>query len=608
MRLSQFRITNFRNIIDSGWIKATDVTAIVGQNEAGKSNLFEALYCLHYYVETQYNPDEDWPVDDWKGKKNAKGKPVAQAYFRFGEGEAEALFEFASEAPTDDEGNALEATISTPPEGLRLFARRDYGGVTDFFLHDLDGNVIAAEDFGLSADKVSEWASDGVPRFVLIQDYEFSGAQVELNELKARLDAVGGQSHELSTDDQTILIVLDLAEIDLDDFVEKGGSAEGRTLRQFDKRAASAYLTKQFQKLWKQKKVKFDIDVDGPTLNIFAEDEAIGFPVRLNRRSTGFRWYVSFAWKFTHASEGDFKNCTLLLEEPGIHLHYSGQRDLLEVFEGLSDTNTVMYTTHLSSMVDQANPERVRIIETDRGHHLRVTHGVVSSQSAPMAVIESALGLTPDLSGMLGNRKVLIVEGGTDALILSKLSGLLIKGNRTGLSDHVYMWPAQTSTKAPMYAAFAIGQRWDAGVLLDTDEAGHQAHEKIKEMNLKGYADETGHEFRVLMLGMAAGVKKTDVAIEDLFPDEWFLDCVNRAYGLALKLEDLPEDGSTLIAKRVETALKKCQGRELKKKDVITEMLKDFDSWTKVSDLPKGTAGNAENLFKKINAAFDLEI
>ncbi|PUB83983.1 MAG: hypothetical protein DBP02_10130 [gamma proteobacterium symbiont of Ctena orbiculata] len=606
MRLEEFCVSNYRNIIDSRWIKTTDVTAIVGQNEAGKSNLFEALYCLHPFVETQYNPDEDWPVDDWKGKKNANGKSVSQAYFEFSEGEAEALFKFATDLATDDDGSDLEAVITKPPDGLRLFACRSYGGHTNFDLHDREGNAIAVADLGLSKDKVSEWAVEHVPRFVLIQDYEFSGTQVELNELKNRLDAVGGKRHELSTDDQTILIVLDLAEIDLDDFVEKGSSAEGRTLRQFDKRAASVYLTQQFQKLWKQKKVKFDIDVDGPTLNIFAEDEVIGFPVRLNRRSTGFRWYVSFAWKFTHASEGDFENCTLLLEEPGIHLHYSGQRDLLGVFEDLSDTNTVMYTTHLSSMVDQANPERVRIIETDSDHHLRVTHGVVSSQSAPMAVIESALGLTPDLSGMLGNRKVLIVEGGTDALILSKLSGLLTKSGRVGMSDHIYMWPAQTSTKAPMYAAFAIGQRWDAGVLLDTDDAGHQAHEKIKDMNLKDYSDETEHEFRVFMLGETAGVKKTDVAIEDLFPDEWFLECVNHAYGLALKLEDLPKDGSTLIAKRVEIALKQHQGRDLKKKDVVVEMLKEFDTWTTISDLPTDTADNAERLFKKVNDAFGV--
>jgi predicted ATP-dependent endonuclease of OLD family len=212
-----------------------------------------------------------------------------------------------------------------------------------------------------------------------------------------------------------------------------------------------------------------------------------------------------------------------------------------------------------------------------------------------MAVIESALGLTSDLSGMLGNRKVLIVEGGTDALILSKLSGLLTKSQKVGLSDHIYMWPAQTSTKAPMYAAFALGQRWDAGVLLDTDDAGHKAHEKIKEMDLQAYADETGHEFRVLMLADASGVKKTDVAIEDLF-----------AYGLAIRLEELPEDGSTLIAKRVEIAMKQRQGRDLKKKDVLTEMLKDFDTWQAVDDLPEGTSANAEKLFRKINTAFGV--
>ncbi len=612
MRLTRFRISNYRNVIDSGWIETTKVTAFVGQNEAGKSNLFEGLYGLNSYVDTNYDPDEDWPVDDWKGKKNSKGSIVSQGYFAFEDEEAEALFEYADDRPiepeNDEEAEEVPAA-ATPPDGIQLYARRKYGYKTEFFLANEAGELVDLGDLNLSQDKITEWAEECVPRFVLIQDYEFSGAQVELNELKSRRDNAGGaaQVHKLSIDDQTILIVLDLAEIELDDFVAKAQSAEGRTLRQFDKRAASAYLTQQFQALWKQKKVKFEIDVDGPTLNIFAEDEAIGFPVRLNRRSTGFRWYVSFAWKFTHASKGDFQDCVLLLEEPGIHLHHSGQQDLLRVFEDLSATNTVLYTTHLSSMVDKANPERVRIVETDADHHLKVRHGVVSSQSAPMAVIESALGLTSDLSGMLGNRKVLIVEGGTDALILSKLSGLLTTAGKVGLSDHIYMWPAQTSTKVPMYAAFAIGQRWDAGVLLDTDEAGHYAADQIKGMDLKAYAEETGQDFRVLMLGAASGVKKTDVAIEDIFPEKWFLDCVNRAYGLALKLEDLPKDGSSLIAKRIETALKERHARSLKKKDVLKEMLSDFDSWNTLADLPKGTAANAERLFKKINAAFGVD-
>lgn len=605
MRLSKFRITNYRNILDSGWVTTTNVTAFVGQNEAGKSNLFEALYCLNPYVAgATYDDAEDWPVDNWKGRKDSKGKLVCQAVFHLDLEDIASLFQFATipveaaEAAGEDEPTPVPETEL--PKNLDIRVSRHYGYDTGF-------NIDGAEELGLDAKKVSEWAKSKLPKFVLIHDYNFSGTQVELDQLKQRLDSVGRENRQLlSPEDQTILIVLDLAQIDIDDLVEKGTTADGRTIRQFDKRAASAYLTQQFQRLWTQKKVKFDIDIDGPTLNIFAEDEAIGFPVRLYRRSTGFRWYVSFAWKFTHASEGEFENCILLLEEPGVHLHYSGQRDLLRVFEGLAETNTILYTTHLASMVDQANPERVRIVES-RDNHLAINHGVVSSQAAPMAVIEASLGLTADLSGMLGNRKVLIVEGGTDALIMNKLSGILTTAGKVGLSDQVYLWPAATSTKAPMYAAFAIGQRWDAGVLLDSDDAGLSAKKKISEMTLKELAAGDGYEFRVLMLGQASGIKKTDVAIEDLFPDDFYRECVNRAYGIAIRDEDLPVDGSTLISKRVEKVLKERHGKDLDKKVVLSEMLRDFDSWGKMSDLPKGSAVSAEKLFKSINAAFKLE-
>jgi predicted ATP-dependent endonuclease of OLD family len=172
-----------------------------------------------------------------------------------------------------------------------------------------------------------------------------------------------------------------------------------------------------------------------------------------------------------------------------------------------------------------------------------------------MAVIERSLGLTGDLSGVLGNRQVLIVEGGTDALILQKLSGLLSK-NAKGLSDHVFPWPAQTASKTPMYAAFAIGQKWDACVLLDTDAEGSNAKEKIKTQYLDKLAEDQRNRFRVLMLGKAAGIKKTDAAIEDISPDEFYLECVNAAFGVAIKIDNLPQDGSDMITKRVEHVLK----------------------------------------------------
>ena len=79
-----------------------------------------------------------------------------------------------------------------------------------------------------------------------------------------------------------------------------------------------------------------------------------------------------------------------------------------------------------------------------------------------------------------------------------------------------------------MYAAFAVGNGWDAGVLLDTDAEGHAAKKKIDELVLKELAEEQKARFRVLMLGKAAGVDKTDVAIEDLFPDQFYIDFCER--------------------------------------------------------------------------------
>ena len=391
MRLRKFRVQSYRNIEDSGWISTTDVTAFVGQNEAGKSNLFEALYCLNPYVEgATYNADEDWPVDDWNGRADAKGTLVCTAKFELSEGEIRTLFQHA--AVTENIGEIVEAkdaesdtsAIVDLPAAATIRLWKNYGYGTGFQIESED----AAR---LDEKRVTEWAKKNVPKFVLIHDYEMSGAQIELDQLKQRRDQAGvGNEHTLSNEDQTILQILELAQINLDDFLTKGDTQSGRTVRSLDKRSASRYLSQQFSKLWSQKAVEFNIDIDGPTLNIFAQDEAVGMPVRLNRRSTGFRWYVSFAWKFTHASRGKYADCVLLLEEPGIHLHYSGQRDLLSVFEDLSKTNSVLYTTHLASMVDQSHPERIRIVES-RDHHLSLTHGVVSSQPGPMAVIEMSL-------------------------------------------------------------------------------------------------------------------------------------------------------------------------------------------------------------------------
>lgn len=601
MRITQFRVENYRSIKSTGWIDVNALTAFIGQNEAGKSNLCEALYRVNPYVDDTYNVDEDWPVDDW-GNKSATSL-VCEARFIMDDPVEIKTFltEVGSVVETQpgqpqEAADATKVFVATGPElptTLKLKVSRFYNNSRKFFKE-------IPQEIEVDTARAEAWARTHLPKCVYIRDYDLPGSQVELDALSQKLKQQGWSG--LSNEEQTIMIVLQLANVNLDDFLAKGASPDGRTLRSFDKRQASAYLTAQFAKLWGQKEVRFDIEIDGPTLNIFVEDAGCNMPVRLKQRSTGFRWHVAFAWKFTHATKGEYKNCIIMLEEPGVHLHYAAHKDLLQVLGDLSSTNTILYTTHIPTMLDQAFPERVRIVEIIN-HDTKVVTGVVSSQRTPMMLIEARLGLTGNMSGLLGNRQTLVVEGGDDALILQKLSGIFAKSGKAGLSDRIYLWPAEGASKTPMWAGFLVGQKFDAGVLLDSDKAGEDAKKKIGDLYLKPLA--TDQKFRVFMLRETAGITKNEAAIEDIFPDDFYLACVNEAYGINITSDDLPKDGSDQISKRVEVVLKERHGRsELDKKLVMSRMLNHFDGWSSIDDLPSGTAERAGKLFTKINAEF----
>ena len=59
----RFRVKNYRNIDDSGWIPLERVTALVGRNEAGKTTLLKALHKFYPAIEEPYNAQREFPRD-----------------------------------------------------------------------------------------------------------------------------------------------------------------------------------------------------------------------------------------------------------------------------------------------------------------------------------------------------------------------------------------------------------------------------------------------------------------------------------------------------------------------------------------------------------------
>ena len=63
LTIKQFRVLNYRNINDSGWIPLERVTAFVGRNESGKTALLKALHKFNPATTEPYNAQREFPRD-----------------------------------------------------------------------------------------------------------------------------------------------------------------------------------------------------------------------------------------------------------------------------------------------------------------------------------------------------------------------------------------------------------------------------------------------------------------------------------------------------------------------------------------------------------------
>ena len=83
---TQFRVLNYRNIDDSGWIPLERVTAFVGRNESGKTALLKALHKFNPAIKEPYNPQREFPRDRFTAEfRNGKDWPVCSVEFEISE-------------------------------------------------------------------------------------------------------------------------------------------------------------------------------------------------------------------------------------------------------------------------------------------------------------------------------------------------------------------------------------------------------------------------------------------------------------------------------------------------------------------------------------------
>jgi predicted ATP-dependent endonuclease of OLD family len=664
MKLKRFRVQMFKCILDSGWVNVTDLTVLVGKNEAGKTSLLKALQKFNPFTPEPYSMAREWPRGH-RGERS-DSQVACQAEFHLDAADTTALANLTTEnmmaeslTVTRDYAGRIEvlfpegifpdrlhpndvdqscSELPSPPaevarkffdiaqkcrkeavrlanegrfselESLATQQERELATVSPSDPHNSNETnfrtqyaqklgVVAAKLRATSSmqKKAHECVINRLPTFVYMDEYRTFRGTAYLDQVKQRFDM--GKPTE---DDQTLITILNLAELNLTSEVTKAEQGD-REERQYDLSDAAATLNRKIENHWKQLRYEVDFRADGHQFMTFVRGLNDKTLIRLEERSRGFQWFFSFDLMLMHETKGTLKDCVILLDEPGLHLHPDAQVDLLERLASYAEGNTLIYSTHLPFMIEPNVPERIRIIgETDAG--TVVTESLIETDPSAKLVLQAALGIQGCASFLVADQN-LVVEGVDDYWILTALSNLFRKAGEVGLPFDVLVTPAGGASEVTYIATFMVGQNLSVFALYDSDSAGETAKGKLIRNWLTRYA---GRKAVAFSLGEILGTGGKECSIEDLFPENFYIKRVHEVYSkqLAAAVADLEElPAGDQLSKRI-AATFAAAGVKYNKGSVCKVLCRDLREMKNLRELPSDTAEKAKAIFAAIEKEF----
>lgn len=287
-------------------------------------------------------------------------------------------------------------------------------------------------------------------------------------------------------------------------------------------RTASATITGLVNESWTQESVEVNVDLVDDRIVVSIYDDVMKQLHPPSIRSQGFRWFLSFYIDFMAGSRSELTNTTILLDDPGVYLHASGQKDLLATLESLSDTNQVVFSTHSPFMVDRQKLERIRIVSKEQEKGTIIQEKFYVSDFDALQPIRASIGMTIGDS-LFTTKRNLLVEGYSDDLILHAMSECCLEAKEHCLdTSEVSILPVMGADKMPYFATLLTKENLDFFILLDHDSKGRKAKKELIERFMIP-------EDRIRMLDVV-GEEGQDLVIENVIDFGFYLEAVNLAY------------------------------------------------------------------------------
>ncbi len=468
MTIKKFRVKNYKSIIDSGDCYLEDtLTILAGKNESGKTSLLEALHDFNFNLiisETVIPKSNDLLIPEisitFTLSVNDLIKYSEELGIEFKEEKEITIIKYYPNQYNVDQKTCellkLENLFySNNEEQLINKLQNDYAKAQNvnnkffkphgwgFFLLDLNNvsstklnlktynqnflnsyinqipditirsnhSKILSELEKTLTEYESELNNENenwnfllkiIPNFILFKSFENNiPSSVAFDEL---------QTNEFIQDIELIS--------DFDNTVIMG---EDITKKSKHKDKININFNKEYAQYWTQDQTMLRFEWDSNTLYIFVVEEGEFFEP--SQRSKGKQWHISFYTRVSARAKEDNTNI-LLIDEPGLFLHASAQKDIYQRLLSNSESTQIIFTTHSPYLINSKELQRIRLVfKHGKKRGTEVVNKIhAKADKETLTPILTAIGLELNegiTNFMLQNN--LVVEGPSDVFYLNAI-------------------------------------------------------------------------------------------------------------------------------------------------------------------------------------------
>lgn len=554
MKLTRYKVLNFKSVKDSGWIDCSDVTTLVGINEAGKSNLLLALWKLNPVTGGVIDVLHDAPVSELNDIRETEDiYPFIKAEFELDKTDNERIKKGLGQNITDI--NKILITRYYSGRYEIEYPEKNPSLIIDYHsseVSEIDSEKENEKKLELDVEALDETIIKEMPKFVYYSNYGNLSTRLYLPNVITWLKGGNITGIDRNEDQiRTMRVLFKFVKLNPEEILELGMDPKDMASKRNNNRntpptseeiikaqkqkemrtillqSAGSKLTEDFRNWWKQGDYKFRFIADGDYLSIRVSDNKRPAEVGLEQRSTGLQWFISFFLVFLVESKEEHKNAILLLDEAGLTLHPNAQKDLSHFFNELSKENQIINTTHSPFIVDTNHIDRCKVVYVDNNGYtvassnLRESSDKLNEQS--IYAVHAALGLS--VSDILFQGcKPIIVEGVSDQIYLNAMKQTLISLKNYASKEEVVFVPSGGVKGISSISSLLGGKKGTLPlVIVDSDKSGKDFIEKLSKTLYK--------DQKSLLLEIGQFKEINNAEIEDIIPFKYLENGINKILG-----------------------------------------------------------------------------